>query len=144
VALSLPERHYELAADILAGAVEEATRTQTPVDDAVRQVAARTGNRWAGNSSAPATDPVEELTRTLAAHGYEPRRDGDTVLLANCPFHELARTHTALVCGMNLALITALLGERGDADLTARLDPASDRCCVTVRAAGECQAGDCG
>jgi predicted ArsR family transcriptional regulator len=152
VALSLPERHYELAAEILAGAVEEATRTQTPVQHAVQRVATRTGGRLAGDPPAPtarpgpaaATDSVEELIRTLASHGYEPRRDGDTVVLANCPFHELARAHTTLVCGMNLALITALLEERGHPDLTARLDPASDRCCVTVRTSGAREAGDRG
>ena len=141
LALSLPERHYDLAAEILAGAVEEATRAQTPIQDAVQRVAARTGDRLAGALPAAAqrgperaTDSVEELTRTLASQGYEPRRDGDTVVLANCPFHELARAHTELVCGMNLALITALL-ERGHADVTARLDPARDRCCVTLQAA---------
>jgi predicted ArsR family transcriptional regulator len=53
-------------------------------------------------------------------------------VLANCPFHALAREHTALVCGMNLHLITAMLNELGHAEVQARLDPASDRCCVML------------
>jgi predicted ArsR family transcriptional regulator len=70
----------------------------------------------------------------LAAYGYEPRVQGDRMLLANCPFHTLSREHTALVCGMNLHLITAMLDELGHPDVEARLDPAPDRCCVTLTA----------
>ncbi len=51
-------------------------------------------------------------------------------MLANCPFHALARDHTALVCGMNLHLIAAVLDELGHHDVQARLDPAPDRCCA--------------
>ena len=68
----------------------------------------------------------------LAAHGYEPRVQGDAVVLVNCPFHALAREHTALVCGMNLHLITAMLDELAVAKVRAALDPAPDRCCVTL------------
>ncbi len=68
----------------------------------------------------------------LAAHGYEPRVAGRRVVLANCPFHALAREHTALVCGMNLHLINAMLDELGQRAVRAGLDPAPGRCCVTV------------
>jgi predicted ArsR family transcriptional regulator len=134
VAVTLPERHYELAADILAGAIEEAARDDTPVLDAVQRVAAGTGNRLALSSS-PAAGPaaLEALAPALASQGYQPRQDGDALVLDNCPFHELARAHTALVCGMNLALITSLLDEGGQPGLAARLDPAPGRCCVTIR-----------
>jgi hypothetical protein len=33
---------------------------------------------------------------------------------------------------MNLHLITALLDELGHTDVLARLNPASERCCVTL------------
>jgi predicted ArsR family transcriptional regulator len=69
----------------------------------------------------------------LASQGYEPRQDGDALVLANCPFHDLARAHTALVCGMNLALVTAVLEGLRTGGLTARLEPADGRCCVTIR-----------
>ncbi len=71
----------------------------------------------------------------LATHGYEPRLDDGTVTLLNCPFHLLAKEHTELVCGMNLALLRAV-AEQGDGDtLTARLDPGQDRCCVVLSVA---------
>jgi predicted ArsR family transcriptional regulator len=67
----------------------------------------------------------------LAASGYEPHLDDDTIVLRNCPFHALAREHTTLVCGMNLALIQAVTDRLGDS-LTPRLDPGDGRCCVLV------------
>ena len=33
---------------------------------------------------------------------------GDTIVLCNCPFDALAREHTELVCGMNLAIMAAV------------------------------------
>ncbi|HVI17987.1 MAG TPA: hypothetical protein VM712_06395, partial [Gaiellales bacterium] len=61
------------------------------------------------------------------------------VVLGNCPFHDLAATHTELVCGMNLGLLEALLEQRageGRADEGRRavLDPAPGRCCVVLTA----------
>ena len=76
--------------------------------------------------------PIDEAVQVLARRGYEPRVDGGVVVLANCPFADLAREHTALVCGMNLDLVSAFLAERGYASITARLDPAEGRCCVTL------------
>lgn len=61
---------------------------------------------------------------TLAAHGYEPHREDDTITLANCPFDALARTHTKLVCGMNLAVLNAVAERVGGGRLEAHLDPA--------------------
>ena len=52
---------------------------------------------------------LDDVLALLAEHGYEPRVEGAEIVLANCPFHALARDHTALVCGMNLHLLTALL-----------------------------------
>ncbi len=135
VAVTLPERHYELAAEILATAVDEASAAGTSVVEAVQCAAARAGHRLGAESPAPEGqgDTSACLVETLAEHGYEPRSDADEVVLANCPFHQLARTHTELVCGMNLALVTALVDELGLHDVTARLEPADDRCCVTLR-----------
>jgi predicted ArsR family transcriptional regulator len=67
----------------------------------------------------------------LRDHGYEPHLDEELLTLRNCPFHALAQEHTELVCGMNLALITAAT-EHLDPGLEARLEPAEGRCCVVV------------
>jgi predicted ArsR family transcriptional regulator len=72
------------------------------------------------------------VSGVLAAVGYEPRVDGDCVVLGNCPFHSLAASYTALVCGMNLDLITGMLGALPARCARARLDPAPGRCCVTI------------
>jgi len=38
-----------------------------------------------------------------------------------------------LVCGMNLEFVASMVRELGHTDLEARLDPAPDRCCVTLQ-----------
>ncbi|MGI8900789.1 MAG: hypothetical protein ACR2HA_07625 [Nocardioides sp.] len=70
---------------------------------------------------------VAATCAALAREGYEPRRAGETITLVNCPFDALAREHTELVCGMNLALLDAAVETVGAASLAARLDPAPDR-----------------
>ena len=139
VAVTLPPRQYDLAGQILARAVEDAARDGVPILQAVQRAAVDAGHRLGAeqrdNGSAAVLDDAGELddvAALLAAHGYEPRVHGDRMVLANCPFHALAREHTALVCGMNLHLITALLDELGHRDVLARLDPAPQRCCVTL------------
>ena len=124
--VTLPERHYDLAGEILAEAVDTAVRRRVDVREAVREAAAAHGSRLA---TAAGQAPLEDALGRL---GYEPRAEGDDVALGNCPFHRLAATHTDLVCGMNLDLLTALLDQRGEADLRAVLDPAAGRCCVVL------------
>jgi predicted ArsR family transcriptional regulator len=134
VAVTLPQRHYDLAGQILAGAVEVAARDGVPVLDAVQRAAADRG-RQLGAEERPGEgggSPLADMAVTLAGHGYEPRDQDGVLVLANCPFHALARDHTALVCGMNLHLITAMLDQLGHTEVQARLDPAPDRCCVTL------------
>jgi predicted ArsR family transcriptional regulator len=141
VAVTLPPRHYDLAGEILARAVEDTARDGVPVLQAVQHAAIDAGHRLgaaqpprdkgsaAAHDDAPA---LEDVAAVLDAHGYEPRVQGDRVVLANCPFHALAREHTALVCSMNLHLITALLDQLGRRDVQTGLDPAPQRCCVTL------------
>lgn len=135
VAVMLPPRHYDLAGQILARAVEDSARDGAPVLESVQRAAAAAGRRL-GAAEGPRCDgpALDCVAAALAAHGYEPRVEGEEVVLANCPFHALAREHTALVCGMNLHLITAMLDELGRPDVQARLDPAPDRCCVRLAA----------
>jgi predicted ArsR family transcriptional regulator len=131
--VSVPERRYDAAGQVLADAVTRAAAEGIPVMAAVEAAAADAGHRLA--ASAPVPDGVagpDRLVAVLAGCGYEPRVDGRSVVLANCPFHALARDHTALVCGMNLHLLGALVAELGDPGLEAVLDPAPGRCCVRL------------
>lgn len=138
VSVTLPERHYELAGQILADAVEEAAGGGGPVLAAVARAAAAAGHRIGAQVRAagdvPPTGPsLVAVAEVLAAQGYEPRLTPGQLVLANCPFHALAKQHTELVCGMNLEFITALTRELGGTDVEVRLDPAPGRCCVALR-----------
>lgn len=139
VAVSLPDRDYELAARILADALDDADARGTPVSEAVATAAARAGRELARGPSVAtpvptgSRSPLDAVAEVLSRCGYEPRHcEDDRLILANCPFHALARRNTQLVCGMNLGLITALVGELGYGDIDVRLDPAPARCCVSM------------
>ncbi|GAA3187701.1 helix-turn-helix transcriptional regulator [Dactylosporangium siamense] len=111
--LSLPPRDYRTLATVFADAIEEAG-----VEPALFEAARRQGERHRKDDL-----PPEELLRRL---GYEPYEDGDVWRLRNCPFDGVARTHAALVCGANLALLEGALDG-------VRIDPRPVGCCVTVR-----------
>lgn len=135
VTVQLPERRYDLAGQILARALEDSAREGQPVLESLHGAATDAGRALAAD--APHADPatstgLDSVAAILAAQGYEPRLEDGVAVLANCPFHTLAREHTELVCGMNLGVITALLDELGETGIEARLDPAPDRCCVTL------------
>ena len=136
--VSLPERRYDLAGRLLVRAVAHATRTGSPATDALHAVAAEEGRsagaRLAANLGRPARQSEVEATvfGALTAHGYEPRRDGNGIALANCPFHALTRESTEVVCGMNRAYLAGVLDGIGATTLEARLDPADGRCCVRL------------
>ncbi|TWP37696.1 helix-turn-helix transcriptional regulator [Leekyejoonella antrihumi] len=136
LAVSLPERRYDLVGRLLASAIEESERTGQSARGLLAQQAYDAGvqlGEGAGPDQNSAAEPGR-LLRVLEEHGFEPRRDGADLLLGNCPFHVLAQTHTDLVCGMNLDLMCGLLRGLGDTGMHARLDPAPDRCCVRLAA----------
>ncbi|WP_308191040.1 hypothetical protein [Pseudonocardia terrae] len=122
-----------MAGQILAGAVEEAARDGAAVLGAVQRAAAHAGHRLGAEQRRRATGtqavPLEDLAAVFGLYGYEPRVEHGVLVLGNCPFHALAREHTALVCGMNLRLVMAMLDELG---VQARLDLVPGRCCVTL------------
>lgn len=101
VSVSLPERRYELAGQLMAQAIDDASRNGTPVGDALQAVAAACGRRIGEQARAhldadldahPTREQMLEVTsRALAEHGYEPRRSGTELTLVNCPFDALAR-----------------------------------------------------
>jgi predicted ArsR family transcriptional regulator len=139
VAVSLPERRYDLAGRLMATAIDDAAATGSSVSDALARAAAGFGAALAeqgrSQDAADTADTVpsscDALCAVLRDHGYEPHLDEELLTLRNCPFHALAQEHTELVCGMNLALITAA-AEHLDPGLEARLEPAEGRCCVVV------------
>jgi predicted ArsR family transcriptional regulator len=134
VAVSLPDREYELAGRLMADAIAASASTGVSVLEALDAAAAEHGRAWGETARADASTerPLEIACRALAEHGYEPRLAAGEVTLANCPFHALAHRHTELVCGMNLALVGALVTAVDDAALGCRLAPLEGRCCVVI------------
>ncbi|NWF27248.1 helix-turn-helix domain-containing protein [Streptomyces sp. PKU-EA00015] len=126
VAVSLPDRRYELAGRLLAQAVEESAATGEPVRTVLHRKAEELGTQLGEQ------DDNTGVLDLLERYGFEPRREGDAITLANCPFHALARAHTETVCGMNLHLLRGMLHGLGEETLTARLAPTPDRCCVRL------------
>jgi predicted ArsR family transcriptional regulator len=124
--VTIPERRYELIAEILAAAVAD--------DPAHAGEAARGHAREHGEAiGTRLRDDRVDVVTALAGLGFEPRPDDDgRVLLHNCPFHALATRHTALVCGLNHQLIAGIVaGLRAD-DVRARLVPRPGACCVEL------------
>jgi predicted ArsR family transcriptional regulator len=130
VAVSVPERHYDLVGGLLAAAVAESIDTGAPVREVLHRAAYD-----AGTTIGAAAD---NLPAALEDAGYEPRHqdgDSDAVVLGNCPFHRLAQQYTALVCGVNLELLRGVADGVGDPPYRARLDPGPGRCCVRLQRA---------
>jgi predicted ArsR family transcriptional regulator len=133
VTVSLPERRYDLAGDILAEAIDRSAREGVSVRHAVAEVAAIRGQQLATAADELGGSDVERTAEVLSRHGYEPRTGGGDVCLANCPFDRLAREHTELVCAMNLSLVTGVLDGLGCDSLEAVLEPEPGLCCVKAR-----------
>ncbi|MGW2558543.1 helix-turn-helix transcriptional regulator [Streptomyces sp. NPDC001514] len=125
VSVSLPQRHYELAGRLLAQAVEESEATGEPARTVLHRRAQDLGNHVGRQDGAGVIDLLEQ-------YGFEPRHDGDAIVLANCPFHALARECTETVCSMNLHLLRGVLQGLGDSGYEACLAPVPGRCCVRL------------
>lgn len=138
LAVTLPERQYELAARVLASAIDRSRQGGVPIEDSLHEAAAAFGARLGGRSDASSVAPRdadETLTaacEVLAGAGYEPHRDGNVITLTNCPFDALAHDYTQLVCGINLDLLTGVADSLQPARLCARLAPQPGRCCVVL------------
>jgi predicted ArsR family transcriptional regulator len=140
VSVSIPDRRYDLAAWLLAAAVDEATRTDTPVDRALTRIATERGREFGIRARAVAGKRpsrralIEAALTVLDEQGYEPRPRSDEVVLANCPFHALVDEQRDLVCGMNHDLLCGMAEAVGDDLLEARLEPSDGTCCVRLHA----------
>jgi predicted ArsR family transcriptional regulator len=135
IRVSLPERRYDVAASLMADALEDAgDGPSRPLRAAARRL-----GREVGRSARAAAGPRPSRTRrraalvtSLAERGYEPHEQAGELRLGNCPFDALVDEHQDLVCGMNLALADGLLDGIGETRATARLDRRPGQCCVAI------------
>lgn len=134
IAVSLPQREYELAGRLMATAIARSAGTGEPVAEVLNRVAREYGRAMAAGS-APPTDAgaaLQRAIRLLRGYGYEPRFSESEVELANCPFHALAQEQTELACTMNHALITGVADALAPHGPDVRLCPGPERCCVVL------------
>ncbi|HYH50877.1 MAG TPA: transcriptional regulator [Acidimicrobiia bacterium] len=135
VQISLPERRYDLAARLMAEALEDPKRDRAAaVDRAARRFGEMIGTearRHLGRRPS-ANRLLERACVVLRDYGFEPVRAGGEIRLRNCPFDAIAKDHTALVCGMNLALAEGLVTGLGAEGIDVRLDPMPGTCCVVL------------
>ena len=139
VAASVPERNYDLAAELMVSAIEESAAAGGSAREAlVRAAYAR------GQAAARAVTDGAGFAGFLAAEGYRPESDGDGgLVLLNCPFHRIAEGHTAVVCAMNGAFLCGAAEGCGiDPDRVQALDIEDLRaqgaarpaqCCARIR-----------
>jgi predicted ArsR family transcriptional regulator len=139
VSVSLPERQYEVAAAMMADALEEMSDALPP--ETLASAAHRVGESVGREArSAAGPRPSRERRRAallgaLSARGYEPHDDDGVIRFGNCPFHALVERHRDLVCGMNVALADGLLEGIGEDGASARLDRRPGLCCVAIELA---------
>ena len=138
-----PEDSYKVLAKILASGIRDG-------EPAPGAVAVNAGRRWGqrlaqqGGESAEPVDPgraVERVVALLDDVGFAPRVSkatgttafpGDagndagstTVIeLHQCPFHDLARENTDVVCAVHLGLIQGALDQMQAPPSTVRIEP---------------------
>jgi predicted ArsR family transcriptional regulator len=143
--VTLPPRDYALAGRLLAEAADRSRADGSDINDALHEVASAEGRHLAEEiesrlRSRRARKPASRHRVVLDAledHGFEPHTSEDgTVVLRNCPFHQLAREHTDLICGMNLCMMKAAIDDLSATDLEAHLEPEEGQCCVKLRPTG--------
>lgn len=132
--LTVPPRHYDIAARLLAAAISSAPHDAAAAaetiafDEGVRIGGLRRPRRRRKRSAERA-----ELVGVLSELGYDPEvRDDDATGLCNCPFRSVVDVAPDLVCRMNHALVRGLLEGMGLDPARAVLDPQPPRCCVTI------------
>lgn len=138
VSASVPQRNYDLAAELLVTAVEESAADSGSARDALLRAAFSRG-RAAGEAAGG-----RDFADLLAAEGYRPADAGDgALMLLNCPFHRMAQEHTEVICAMNGAFLGGAAAGCGvDPARVEALDIAEQRargaagpaqCCARIR-----------
>ena len=126
--VSIPPRRYDLAAEILAEALE--AQAPYPSLESLADVAAEYGRQI--GRRARARNGGSRLLTALNVIGYEPAISGNDVVLRNCPFRQVAQARPEIICQMNLAFVAGVLAGTQSRSLHAVLSPSTERCCVVV------------
>lgn len=131
VEVSVPARSYEVAAALFADALEQPGQAEQLTERARargRAIGLEVGSAL-GDQPSP-EDREGAVIAALGRAGYEPRVDGATILLRNCPFDGLVQEHRQLTCGMNLAILEGIRDGLGDTTRAPRPVTIPGYCCV--------------
>jgi predicted ArsR family transcriptional regulator len=140
VAVSVPQRRYELLGELLAQAIVAdgpASTTRHTAQQLARERGQALGERVRTERRLGRLGPERALTvvsELLAACGYAPARASiqGQLVLRNCPFQQLARRAPELVCRLNQEFMAGLLAGLGARRVEAVLQPDPARCCVLL------------
>lgn len=140
VEISLPARHYDRAADLMATALSrlDGASGVEALAGIARERGTAVGIEARRLAEGPPDGPrsLSGLVGVLREAGYEPHVESDgEVCLRNCPFKALAAEHRDLTCGMNLTWAEGVVTGLGVQDVTVVLAPEPGRCCVVFHAA---------
>ncbi|HEU4677020.1 MAG TPA: helix-turn-helix domain-containing protein [Motilibacteraceae bacterium] len=134
-------RSYALLAEMLTGLVASLPGAGSTARDAGRAWGRHLVERAAPSERIDADEALARLNRLLDAIGFAPEtcpgQDGETeVRLHHCPFEEIARDHTDVVCAIHLGLMQGALDELGAPVRATALEPfvTPTRCVARLRA----------
>jgi predicted ArsR family transcriptional regulator len=138
VQVCVPAREHGTLAEILLAAVLD-EQPDERAEQSVLRVARDCGTRMGRDERdrvRPGRMGAERALGLAAAllerHGFSPAREGQQVILRNCPFHPFAQAAPELVCGLNHAFLSGVLeGLQADA-VKAVLAPCEGQCCVRL------------
>lgn len=133
VIVTLPTRNYDVAADVMAEALEHLGRRGAHALGPIARDRGRADGRRLADAGVPQSNDGPDpstLVEALTIAGYEPEtRANGSVLVRNCPYDALAVDHRDLTCGMSAAWAEGLV-EGLAAPMTVELAPEPGRCCV--------------
>ncbi|WP_347107901.1 helix-turn-helix domain-containing protein [Paenarthrobacter sp. S56] len=124
VAASVPERSYDLAADLMASAIAASSTGVVPAKEALLATARSKGCGFGRPG---------DLHGTLIELGYMP--EGDSAggyRLLNCPFHRLSVEHRDVICPMNGAFLQGAAVSSGVPESAVVSDEPPGHCCARI------------
>jgi len=136
IELSLPERHHDVLARLLAESAS-AHPPLAPSAGAAYDFGRALGRRARkGVRVQPGSEQQLQCVQdALETVGFEPYQSGPgEIRLRNCPFDPLSRVYTPVVCGVAQAIASGVVDGIGADQLVVSREMSPDRCCGVISA----------
>jgi predicted ArsR family transcriptional regulator len=130
-------RSYELLAEMLTGFVSSLTDASPATVELGKAWGRHLVERTPPSEHVGAEEAVARLIRLLDLVGFQTETrsmaEGTEVRLRNCPFQEVARKHSDIVCAIHLGLMQGALDELGAPVAATSLEPfVTPQMCVAL------------